>query len=130
MFGALTIGEAMTLWPVVAPMFQRVVDRDKGRSSVDIMKRDVKQGRSILWVSSDIEIAILSSIEVYPTGKRSCLITACAGENLETCKTACKTLESYAKDVGCEMIEIYGRGGWLRALDGFEKDNIIMSKEI
>ncbi len=128
MLGALNIKEAEIIWPVVEPMFQRVVDRDKGRSSTATIKQSIMCGKSVLWISSDIEIAITTSIEVYPTGKRSCLILACAGENLETCKHAAKVLESYASDMQCEMIEIYGRGGWLRALDGYEKDNIIMSK--
>lgn len=128
MFAALSINDAQTVWPIVEPMFQRVVDRDRGRSSTETIKQSIMDGRSILWVSSDIEIAVTTSIEVYPTGKKSCLIAACAGENLETCKHAEKVLERYAKEMGCEMIEIYGRGGWLRALDGYEKDNTIMSK--
>ena len=39
-------------------------------------------------------------------------------------------IENYARTEGCTRVRIYGRKGWLRALDGYEAKHIIMDKEL
>jgi hypothetical protein len=39
-------------------------------------------------------------------------------------------IEKYAKAEGCKALRIFGREGWLRALDGYQKRAIVIDKEL
>jgi hypothetical protein len=39
-------------------------------------------------------------------------------------------IEAYAREEGCTRVRIFGRKGWLRALEGFRQMNVIADKEL
>jgi hypothetical protein len=39
-------------------------------------------------------------------------------------------IEQYAKDEGCAAFRIFGRSGWLRALEGYRLKHVIIEKRL
>ena len=52
------------------------------------------------------------------------------GGNLVTIKEITKRIEKYAKKRKYKYIDILGRKGWERALDGYNKKAVLLRKEI
>ena len=72
--------------------------------------------------------AIVTEIIDYPR------ITSCrfflAGGDLVELRDAELSVSEWAKAVGCQRVEIAGRPGWERALTGYKKSAIWLSKEL
>lgn len=130
MSGALSREDALKVWPLVEPMVKRVTDRDRGRSSPETLRKLIEEEKAVLWAHDGLDLVWITSIEKHLTGKKSCLVIACAGEGLDTCKEEIERVAEYAKFMGCDQLQIYGREGWLKALDGFEKDITILTREL
>ena len=73
------------------------------------------------------------------TKKESAIITSHQGEivrigigggKLENIKEITKRIEKYAKKRKYKYIDILGRKGWERALDGYNKKAVLLRKEI
>lgn len=128
--GALSRDEALLVWPLIEPLVKRATDRDFGRSSPETIKQLIQDDKALLWVDKNLKMALVTTIEVYPTGKKSLLCRVCAGEDLNIPKSFIETLKNYAKDIGCECIEIFGRDGWLKVFKDMKKDYSVMRLDI
>ena len=129
-YAALKKDDALKIWPVVEPLIKRATDRDKGRSSTDTIRTLIENDQAVLWVNDDLSLVWVTSIEVYRTGVKACLIRVCGGQGLDICKEAINEVDRYARYMGCDLLEIYGREGWLRTLEGFAKDITVMSRQL
>jgi hypothetical protein len=123
------------IWPYVEPLLRKAIARTALSAFTDI-ERDILNGYALLWIAvggeeSDpaIEAAASTSLQQIDAGK-VCVITACAGANMARWLPLIKGIEAYARDEGCECVRIFGRKGWLRALDGYEEKHIIMDKDL
>jgi len=128
--GALSTEDALAIWSRVEPLLRRVTSRDHGRSSTDTIKKLIEEEKATLWAHKGLDLICITSIDIHPTGVKSCLVHACGGKGLEVCKDMSEILAEYAKTVGCDLLEIYGREGWLKTLNGFEKDITVMTREL
>tara|TARA_R110000822_G_scaffold17434_3_gene58753 strand:- start:1555 stop:1887 length:333 start_codon:yes stop_codon:yes gene_type:complete len=108
---------------------QKAVDRDSDRSSIATLKNLIETDLATLWVDEQYKSAAITTQEVYPTGLKSCVVRVAGGE-LKTFVYGLDLMTEYAKITGCNMIEIYGREGWAKALKGFDKSHVVMSKRI
>ena len=72
--------------------------------------------------------AIVTQIIRYPRLK-TCLVVL-AGGDLEEIKRKQPEFEVWAKTLGCSRVEIDGRDGWARALDGYHKARVVLQKEL
>lgn len=68
--------------------------------------------------------------EDYPT--RRVLQLAFAGGDMDELRGLLPEIERFARDLGCQALEVHGRSGWERALkaDGFKKISTTLSKEV
>jgi len=105
------------VWPIVEPMFKRVLDRTPGRFlPVDILVEILKEQRS-LWVYYDdetknIEATFTTKIYDVPLGKICCFEWG-AGKNVEEwVHESLDLIEQYARENGCTRLEGHGRRGW------------------
>ncbi len=76
-----------------------------------------------------IEAAAATSLQQTDSGK-VCIITTCAGANMARWLPLINHIEAYAKTEGCRCMRIFGRKGWLRVLEGYEEQHIIMDRDI
>jgi hypothetical protein len=123
------------LWPIVAPLLRKAIART-GLSAFREIERDILQGHALLWLAvsgegSAAAIDAVASTSLQETDAGNvCVITACAGARMSRWLPLIEQIETYAKNEGCTCIRIFGRKGWLRALDGYRAKHIIMDKEI
>ena len=104
------------IWHIVEPMLSKAIDRSHGRDSIMHVFEDILSGAKTLWIAFDKEIiaAMTVSVNRYRTSLVTLDINYIGGSDASlwlTDKNA-ETLKSYARDNGCDMIEIHGRQGW------------------
>jgi len=113
-------------WPHVRAMLQKAIERG-GVSSFDEMERDTLAGRLLLWIAFDGTIRAAATTQLADS---RLIIAACGGNGMADWLPLLSRLEAYGKSEGCEAVRIYGRRGWLRALDGFRESAVILDKPI
>jgi len=122
------------IWPHVEPLLRKAIARTALSAFSDI-ERDIINGNALLWIAGGgegapaIEAVASTSLQQTDAGK-VCVITACAGAKMARWLPLIKGIEAYAKDEGCHCVRIFGRRGWLRALDGYEQKYIIIDKDL
>ena len=119
------------IWPHVAPLLKAACIRTGLNAFVDL-EADILSSRSLLWIAWNkqaIEAAAATVLINSEIGK-VCIITACGGNDMPRWLPLIAAIENYARAEGCTRVRIYGRKGWLRALDGYGQTHIIMDKEL
>lgn len=123
------------IWPLAAPLLRRAIART-GLSAFCDIEREVLCGNALLWLAVEGEgstVAILAAastrLQRTHAGK-VCVITACAGTDMPRWLGLIARIEEFARNEGCNCVRIYGRKGWLRALDGYEQRHVILDKEL
>lgn len=79
-----------------------------------------------LWI--DESTAAVTTIIRYPR-KTTCLILA-AGGDLDVLRRDLPLVEAWAKENGCDAMEVMGRKGWLRALPDYEQAQVHVRKDL
>lgn len=123
------------LWPLAEPLLRRAIERT-GLTAFCEVERDILCGDALLWLAVEGEgtkIGILAAastrLQQTDSGK-VCVITACAGTDMPRWLNLIGRVEEFASNEGCTCVRIYGRKGWLRALDGYEQTHVILDKEL
>jgi hypothetical protein len=119
------------IWPHVASLLKAACIRTGLNAFADI-ESDILSGRSLLWIAWNgraIEAAAATVLINSEIGK-VCIITACGGNEMPRWLALIAEIENYARAESCTRVRIYGRKGWLRALDGYEQTHVIMDKEL
>ncbi len=118
-------------WPYVSALLRAACNRTKLNAFEDI-EADILGGRSLLWAAWNgrtVESAAATVLINSEAGK-VCVITVCGGSGMKRWLPLIWHIETYARCEGCKCVRIYGRRGWLRVLDGYDENHIIMDKEL
>ena len=113
-------------FPIAWPRLQKAVERS-GRITREKLLETLKSGDCQLWVSGSL--AAVTSISKHPL-KTVCLIWLCGGKGLARAKRHLQSIEEWARSAGCDVIEIQGRAGWSRALDGYAQTSVTLEKSL
>ena len=123
------------IWPLAEPLLRRAIART-GLSAFRDIEREILCGNALLWLAVEGErskVAILAAastrLQRTDTGK-VCVITACAGKDMPRWLNLISRIEEFARAEGCNCVRIYGRKGWLRALEGYEQRYVVLDKEL
>lgn len=105
------------VWPKVRRFMVESAEYTYGRYEAEDILDSVLDGNQ-LWIAftdeGDVIGAVVTSIENYPR-KRALAMHFCGGEDLARWKgPMLKTLQMWARDAGCDVIESSGRPGWTR----------------
>lgn len=123
------------IWPLAEPLLRRAIERT-GLSAFREIERDIRCGNALLWLAvedegSEITILAAASTRLQGTDAgKVCVVTACAGKQMSRWLSLIGRIEEFAKNEGCNRVRIYGRKGWLRALDGYVQRHVILDKEL
>jgi len=118
-------------WPIVSSLIRAAMMRT-GLGLFQKIETDLFDGKSLLWIAwdgRDIEAAALTQIQLTDGGK-VCVIVACSGTNLPRWLPLLSQIEDYAAREDCELVRIFGRRGWLRALDGYSMSSVVLDKPL
>ena len=123
------------VWPLAEPLLRRAIART-GLSAFCDIEREILCGNALLWLAVECEgskITILAAastrLQRNDAGK-VCVVTACAGREMPRWLGLTARIEEFDRNEGCHCVRIYGRKGWLRALDGYEQTHVILDKEL
>lgn len=123
------------VWPLAEPLLRRAIART-GLSAFSDIERDILGGSALLWLAVGVERSNLGILAAASTrlqrtdASKVCVVTACAGNGMPRWLGLLGRIEEFARDEGCNCVRIYGRKGWLRALDGYEQRHVILDKEL
>lgn len=114
------------LWPAVIPCMERAAEYTYGRYTVDDILDTVLEYDHDLWVAFNEDAVILgavvTSFKHYPRMLALDLVFVGGHEGMTWKDIMLKTLQSYAFDSNCDVIESSGRLGWSKIFksDGYK----------
>lgn len=117
--GIVPRGELEQFWPLALPMLAPAIARSGGRMSDATVHASIQRGTHLLWAVTDgPDIAAVATTRVAQYPLKKMLVVECLGGNRmkEWLENLTSTLRDFARDSGLDGIEMYGRGGWAKAL--------------
>ena len=126
--------DCMLLWNKVRPLLKPAVDRmNEDRWTTEHLLVELTSGLQQLWIvfndDNEITTAATTHVSVYPNNK-FLTIRFLGGEGYDIWfYEGMDILKSFAKDIGCAGVEVYGREGfWKKMKDvGFNKNAVMYS---
>lgn len=116
------------LWPWVQHWLAKA---DGYRSTADDLYPLLCRGERQLWLCLSGEClsgACITRLAEYPQCK-AVVVTTLGGDGGDW-NAMLQDVEDYARAHGCDRLEIQGRRGWLRALQGYQEVSTVISKEL
>jgi len=118
-------------WPRVESLVRRGLEQGEGTYLETDVAHYCMTGQWQLWVMGDegeIKAVGITEIVNFPR-QRKCLLRYLAGD-LKAVLPHWDTFESWAREQGCHVFEIYGRKGWERILSDWTKQYVILTRKL
>ncbi len=110
------------------PWLQAALDTSPLKShTIDHVWEALQSGAAQLWPSANA--VCLTEIRIHPTGLKA-FNGWLAGGDMEEVRNTSRMLEAYAISQECDVIQIHGRRGWLRAFKGYSDAGTTMIKDL
>ena len=126
---------APKIWPAVAPILQRALDRDNGEETTEDILGKVLDTTNALWVvyhGKELAAVAITAITTYPRF-RAAKLGYLAGDGLDLWfKPLMADIEAWARECRCVALEGIGRPGWkphLKAI-GIKQTGYVYRKEL
>ena len=120
-------------WPAIV-LLEQAYEPGMADETFAMLEADLYAKRALLWVAhigSEVYGAAVTKIVVYPNGRRTCVILACAGHSFAKWRHTIKEIEKYAKAMGCAAVRLSGRRGWkILKSEGYREPWIMLEKEL
>lgn len=113
-------------WKRCSEFIEAALGHAHGTHTLDDVLKLIVAGEAQFWAYPDA--AIVTEIIRYP--QKTVLRFWLAGGNLDTLIEAEAEVIAWSKQWGCVGVEIFGRKGWVRALNGYQPTSTIMVKDI
>jgi hypothetical protein len=124
--------EIAAWWPHAEPYVARALAEGRGEMEPCDVRRFLELRAMQLWLLWDgaARGALVTEIANHPR-KRSCILRLFAADRgLRAAWRALIPLaEEWAREQGCDAVEVFGRPGWARLLD-YELKQVVLSKEL
>ena len=119
------------VWPHAAHLIKSAILRT-GLSDFKEVEDSILDGDALLWLAWDGEriVAAASTTLEKANDRKSCTIVACGGDDMSQWLGLIEQIETFARNEGCQCVRITGRKGWLRVLDAYKSEYVIMEKAI
>ena len=122
-FSAIPPDSVLPIWNNVAPLFEKLITRQRSSSSlVDYYKKIAINKSHLLWVTWEAgNINNILMVLLTHVNQKVLEVSSCAGKDLDKWSNGyimtCKTLEQFGRDLGCTRSRIlHGRMGWNKLL--------------
>lgn len=113
------------VWRKVRPLVVKALERADEYGVEDVLQY-VSEGRWLLW-HGERSVAF-TRIARYAQHS-ACVVVLCGGD-IKEIRDLEPGVAKWAKRQGCKYLEIYGRRGWKRALEGYEEQSVIYRKAL
>ena len=121
------------VWKYASTLLQKAIDRNPGEHTTETIYQNLIDGKYQLWTGyymGKIIYAGVSRIVTYPTGDSSCELMYLGGTHMQYWLDHLPIVEKWAQHNGCKKVDIYGREGWYRMLDGYTKKFVVLTKHL
>ncbi len=129
---ALGADQVEELWPYLEPHLKRV-EHETATVSVESLKALALNCEAQVWGVQDdrghITGACITRVYETPNG-RFCTVFVAAGVLMPILAEGIALIEDWARGLGCRAIEIIGRRGWQRVLQGYEPRAVVLEKNL
>jgi hypothetical protein len=122
MLAGVTFENIMAVWPRVAPMLQRALDKSQHDMDIEDVFSSLRLRDMQLWVwvvDKEIKAAAVTQIINHPQ-RTICTIPLIGGSCMRDWLKVEDTIAAWAKEKGCTQLEGYARPGWLRVLKNWK----------
>lgn len=122
-------------WSLCEPWIGESLARGHVPMATESVRRAIARAELQLWIVSirgEPVAAFVTEIRVMDYGK-GLWVVACGGTGMrEWLPEVESTLQGFARDKGCDHIQMSGRRGWLREMKsyGWRETSISMRKEV
>lgn len=116
----ILINDVDLYWPEVSPLIEKALEYGMAKYewTIDGILDVLYKGEKSLWVifkDNNIIAAVITSVIDYTyTGKRAASIDFAGGSDFSSWSMFTDYIEPIYKNIGCDIITIAGRLGWLR----------------
>lgn len=124
------------VWHLCAEALYNAVDPIEGSEGLQFVYESIKAFQAQLWLfhtGPEIHVAVVTRISYTASRTRVCTIYMASGGSLELWMDYCITVvEKWAKEQGCDYLQIVGRKGWARKTQhrGFMENSRLLRKRI
>lgn len=130
-FQRVPMKAAIEVWQLVRSHIEAVLARSNGEMhSIDVFEA-ILDGRFDLWLAytkNQIEGCAVTQIVHFPRAKHLLVVIA-GGENARAyVPEAMPQIEDYAREQGCNCVEITARKGWQKHLPEYEFTQVVLRK--
>lgn len=129
---AAHVGE---VWRLAESFLEQMIPRSNGRLSRGSLARDLVAGRLQLWLAwapetKEVRAAALTEVYTAPTGLSVCTVRGCAGQGAEDWVHHLGTIETWAREQGCAVMEAMARKGWAKHLGDYKMTHVLLEKPL
>ena len=106
---------------------ERALARGYGQMNFNDVLDYIKSGEFQFWSSENS--CVITTIDVFPQIKQLTVVIG-AGDLNEIDDVIRPVVETWAKQIKCDVMLIMGRPGWERALDGYKRTAVVLEKKL
>ena len=124
--------EIEEIWPQIEPFIKKVLQKIDLCYTVEDIKSALCKRKMQLWTShagKQIYGICITQILIHPQYK-FLEIVLLSGEGLKNYFHHFDTIESWAKEQGCQKIKLVGRKGWAKKLPDYKQKLIKLEKDL
>lgn len=126
----LQSNEIREFWPLIEHFLLKVENPDW---TLEGARQELEEARAQLWGMAEgreILAVWVTKLEETSKGRRGLLWIA-AGSGLEQgLKLFSEHTEPWFKEKGCKSVQILGRRGWKKVLDGYDDVGVVLVKDL
>lgn len=117
------IQELSTAWPAVESLVGQAVAKGQGDESLLDVLIALAQGKYSLWIEPGVFAAVAQVVE-HPRQKVATILYL-GGADMDALKAGFEAFRDICRKAGVDIVRIWGREGWERAL-GIERVGVIL----
>jgi hypothetical protein len=128
------------VWVLAYPYIKEALSYSNNHHHPEHFKDLLNEGKLQLWMiwnnkaehSKDKLYGIIVSEIIQKSIKKVCHIAIATGKNRQKWQHLIEKLENFAKDQGCDCMELIARPGWQKILDkyNYKKTHVVLEKEL
>ena len=122
--------EIEDIWHKVKPLLNKVLQKMDFYYTINDVKEMLLKEEAQLWTSyeeTQLDSVCITRILIHPKYKYLEIITMAGSKQSFECL---KSIEKWAKDIGCKKIKLEGRIGWKKLLPDYSQRLIQLEKEL
>ena len=126
-------GDIADVWPYIEHFMPSIVERSRGRMTLETLIESLVSGRRHLWaVADDKTILAIIGVDVgtSPSGITIATIRFATGANSNSWVHLIEELEGHARAFGCQKMEMWARKGWERKLPDYKLSHVMLEKDL